>query len=296
MNNQLYRQWYYKIAYFLVANQVVFKRLFVVLLILLNIILWWVAGVGLINYWVRGDSYNKMLTSLGQNLINWDFYHAQNRPQSLEIVLVNKIKTSLNKYDLVAKVHNPNLDWHIREVNYAFVVDGFVLDWQSVFVLPGQDKYLFHFSYFSQSNPEQVDLKIGHINWQRVREKNRLEIVDDILVENKKLETNKNISQIKFDATNNTHFSFWQVGWQIVLYQGQRPMATNYVTTHSFVTGEKRKISATWIETLGGNYSTEIEIIVDIDIFDDSNYMTETEIPPVNLIRGAVYPPPPLEP
>lgn len=285
MNNQPHHQWYYKIAYFLVANQVVFKRLLVVLLILLSIILWWLAGVKLVNYWVTTGSYNRMLTSLSQNVINWDFYHAQNKPQSLEVVLVNKIKTSTNKYDLVAKVYNPNLDWYIKEVNYAFVVDGFVLDWQSDFVLSRQEKYLFHFSYFSQSSPEQVGLKIGDINWQRVRKKDRLEIVDNILVENKKFETNKNISQVKFDATNQTHFSFWQVGWQIVLYQGQRPVAVNYMNSHNFFSGQQRHISAAWSESLSS--PSKIEIVFDVDVFDDSNYITDVDTPPVNLIRGA---------
>ncbi len=285
MDSEPTHQWYYKITYFFVANQVLFKRLVVVLLLLFNLAIWWPAAVKLVNYGADTVNYQHLLNEFSQNTINWADYRARHQPVPIEIVTVDKMKTSEHKYDLVAKVHNPNAGWHARTVNYAFVVDGFILDWQNGFVLPEQDKYLFNFSYFSESNPGQIDLKFGDIGWQRVKEKDRMFVLKQIAVENKNFETNNNISQIKFEAVNNSPFGFWQVGWQVVLSSGARPVGINYVTANGFLSGEFKRLSATWGETM--SMPSKIEVLPDIDVFDETNYITETKVPAVNLIKGA---------
>lgn len=285
MHTQPAQQWYYRIAYFLVANQVVFKRLVVVLLILLNIIIWWKGGVRVVNYLSTIEKYNKVLIQLTENEVAWQNYHLQNKPRDLEIISVDKIRVEGNKYDLVAKVRNSNSAWQIQALSYAFEVDGFITDWQTNFISPASSKYLFHFSYISPSHPDQVDLKISHISWQRVRDKNKIDILGQIVAENEKFKQDKNISQVQFDAFNNSYFSFWQIGWQIVLYQGKRPVAVNYVTTHNFLSGQSRQVSVAWSEALSS--PAKIEIIPEINVFDDKSYMSGTDTSPVNLIKGA---------
>ncbi len=286
MQKENSKQIYYKIIYFFINNQIVFKRMIVVLLILLNIILWWISGVKLVNYFSSAKNYNKSLTELVENTINWSVYHEQQKPISLKIISVNKVKISNNKYDLVAKINNPNTNWDCKNFKYSFVVDGFVTDWQEAFILPEQDKYLFKFSYNSATALSQVDVKIQDFNWSRVKniDQDRILILQDFIIENKEFNQENKIAQVKFDAINKSHFSFWQLGWQIILYQNNRVVGVNYVTTQNFISNQTRKISSVWNNILTD--PKKIEIIPDIDIFNENNYILSTENP-VNLIRGA---------
>ncbi len=278
-------QWYYKIAYFFINNQVVFKRMIVVLLILFNIFLWWPASVGLVKYLTNTSNYNQNLVNLVENSVNWAAYHNYQKPLFLKVLEVDKIKVDSNKYDLVAKIKNPNTNWSCQKFRYAFVVDGFAIDWQTGFILPQQDKYLFKFSYNSRTTPNKVDLKIETTNWNRIKkiDQDRIFILKDFDIANEEFKLENDLAQVKFKADNQSHFSFWQVGWQIALYRSEQLIGVNYVTTHNFMSGQERQISVVWDTNLAT--PSRIKIIPDIDIFDKNNYILNTTNP-VNLIRG----------
>jgi len=276
---------YYKIVYFFVANQIVFKRLGVVLLILVNIAIWWIAGTGLVTYLASIKDYNEMLDRLVEHQIDWQVYRLQNQQEDLRTISVQAVRAGSNKYDLVASVYNPNSKWHAAEVTYAFVVDDYVLDWQTDFVLPGKEKYLFDFNYFSNSFPENVSLKIGSIKWQRVNDPTCLNVLDSLKIENAVLSSVSGVQEVNFIVKNNGAYSFWQMGWQIVLYQGNIPIGANYVISSNLRAGEEREVSATWTENLG--FSARVDVLPDVNVFDETNYITSSETPPVNLIKGA---------
>lgn len=280
MNSELQNQWYYKIAYFFIANQVLFKRLAVVLLLLIDIGFFWFSGVGLVNYFADTKNYQKILSELSKadNAIRQ--YRETHKPLDLEIISINKISLGNNKYDLVAKISNPNERW-VNNIEYGFVVDGLALDTWSTFVLPLQEKYLFNFNYYSLNYPNNVELKIRTNHWQKVDSENQ--ILQEIIVGEQEFQSERGHSEIKFSVENLSHFNFWQVGWQVVAYGGSYPMAVNYVTADSLLSGQKREISTAW------NYDfsqpTKIEIVPDINVYD-SNIFFRTNDLPVNLIKG----------
>lgn len=278
---------YYKISYFIIANQVVFKRLVVVLLILICVVVWWIGGTKLVKNISEIDEYNYMLTEMAKDHINWQEQHIKNKVKDIQIEEINKIKTEKDKYDFVAKISNPNFNWYAKNIRYAFEVDGYILDWQDTFILPGQEKYLFKFSYESKIQPQDLDLKIKDISWQRVKneDEDRINILEDIIIEQEDFSAGKDFSQLEFTGINNGLYNFWQIGWQVVLYQGSRPIAAHYITTQEFLAGDEKQISAAWIENLSSPSKTEI--IPDINLFDDNIYITDPDTPPVNLIKGA---------
>lgn len=285
-NSEQPSQWYYKIVYFFVTNQVLFKRLAILLLILINLVVWGIAGINFVNQLANNNAYNQMIKDLTTNYPNWENYHGEYAAQPLEELSVEKIKTTKDTYDLLAQVHNPNLDWQIDSLTYYFLVDGSLTEKQTTFILPGETKYLFHFSYPANLAVEQLSLKIENINWRRTKKSSVLaDLIDNILIKNENFKQLKNFSLVEFEVENNTLSSFWQTGWQIVLYQGQRPVAVNYVTSQSFLAGEKRKLSAAWSENIPA--PSTIEIHPDINFLDQANFITQPDLPPVNLIRGA---------
>ena len=298
MGNQELQKWYYKIAYFFVANQIIFKRLVVILLLILNIVIWWPASVKMVDYFSSGGIYNKMVYHLVNNQVNYQAYKEKIKPKDLQIILVDKIKLNnsvesnlkaVNRYDLVAKIYNPNLNWKANQISYSFVVNGYTQDWQTDFILPGQHKYLFKFSYLSNQKLNNIDLKINKVIWQKIKDKEKINFLDNILVSNKNFDSQKDFSQVKFIADNQTSFGFWKIGWQVILYQSNRstaiPLAVNYINSSNFKAGESREVSVSWPEDLP--FPSKIEIIPDLDIFDQKNYILSSDMPAVNLIRGA---------
>lgn len=286
MNNELHQQWYYKIIYFFIANQIFIKRLMVMLLILLNIILWWNGGVKIINYLADTKNYEQTILALSTPLINWQKINETNKPQDLQILSVEKISLGDNKYNLVAKIYNPNTHYSIPYLNYAFVVDGFVLDWQDSFINTESEKYLFNFSYVSENYPSEVSLKLGTISWSPINALTSETAVplDQIEILNTNFIQDQNQNIVDFEVINKTHFNFWQVGWQILLFQGDHLIGVNYLTSSGFLSGETRKLSAASLEKIPT--PSRIEILPDIDIFDKNNYFFNDE-PSVNLIKGA---------
>lgn len=282
--NQNSNPWYYKIVYFFVANQTIFKRLEVVLLLLANIIIFWNVGVAGVKYLASSRTYDEMLSSLFNDNFDWQSYHQEHAPDPLQVISVDKIKTGPDKYDLVAKVHNPNSDWYFPEVQYSFVVNNFITDWQTDFILPGQEKYFFVFSYSDPTEIKDLDLKFGTQQRQRIFNKDPLYILNDFNIQDKNFSSQSGLSEIKFQVNNNSYFSFWQLGWQVVLYVRDHPIGINYVTTPNFLSGQERQVAVIWNENL--TVPTDIEILPNLDVFYEQNYMTNLDVQPVNLIRG----------
>lgn len=278
---------YYKLVYFFIANQILFKKIAVGALVVLNVIVWLVGGIKIITYLVNTHQHQVMLMELVENGINWESYHQKNSPEKLDIVSLHKINLDNNHYDLLAKVYNPNSEWSVEKVTYAFVIDGYVTDWQSDFVLPQQNKFLFKFSYPTVKAPQTLDLQIQNIKWRHIETSNKINTSDlnNILIEDKIFSEDKKIPHLSFKATNNTSFNFWKVGWQIVLYQGSQPVAISYLTSDNFFLGDQRTISTSWDQPYG--QPTTIEIKPDIDIFDDNYLLSDINTSTVNLIRGA---------
>lgn len=284
MNSQN-EQWYYKIIYFFIANQIFLKRFLVVFLILTNIFLWWTSGVKLVNYLSDTKNYEKIILSLNTPIIDWQKIRENNKQQDLQIISVDKISLGNNKYNLVAKVYNPNSRWSVANLNYAFVIDGFVLDWQDDFINTESNKYLFNFSYTSQNYPQEVTLKLGQIYWSPIDLNKRKDAVpiDQLEILNTNFTQSENQAIVDFEILNKSYFNFWQIGLQVILFQGERIVGVNYLTTSGLLSSERRKLSTAMLEKISP--PSRIEIIPDIDIYNKNNYFYNNE-QPVNLIKG----------
>ncbi len=280
------KTWYYKISYFFIANAVVFKRLAIILLILINVGVWTWGVIEFESYLRSAFSYNKLMEDLIQTKIDWQNIQQKNKPQKITFSAVNILRND-DSYDFVVKAYNPNKDWKVRQVNYTFLVDNYMLEERSEFILPGQNKYLTSFSYSSKIPPQQVEFKVNNLQWQRIKneELDKMQIIDNIIIDNKNFKSSSNLSQLSFEAFNNTHYNFWQIGWQIALYKNEKLYAYNYLTSNTFLATDKRQISATWLEDLSS--PGRIEILPDVDVFDEGNYIVNTDKSTINLIKGA---------
>lgn len=276
--------WYYRFVYFFVAQQILLKRLLVVILILLNIILWWGAWSKFVSYISYTSYYEQMLNQLTMPVVNWAAYHEATKPQELQLLGSYQLKSDKNKYDLVAKVSNVNQNWLARQVDYFFIVDGLPLAKQTTFVAPGQQKFLVHFGYVSESYPTNVEIKIEAVSWQRWQDKELLRSLDNLIISGESYLQERGVSEVSFNVTNNNNFGWWQIGWQIALYQSNAPVAVNYVTIDKLLAGQTRAIVASWLE--GISTPSRIEIIPDIDLNDANNYILGGDSTYPGWVRG----------
>jgi len=278
------KKWYYQLVYFFVAHQVFLKRLGAMLLILFNIFLWANVWTKFIAYTSSTPAYRQLLADLTVPESPWANYLKNSQPQELQILGTYQIKTDKNSYDLVAKINNPNLQWQVRRLDYVFVVDGLPLTTMNTFVLPGQQKFLWHFAYLSDNYPGVVELKIENVQWQKFKDKDLLNALNNLVVEQENFISERGNSELSLEIINNNNFGWWQTGWQVILYQGDYPEAVNYVSLEKFLAGQTRPLKVSWLEAL--STPSRIEIIPDIDLLETNNYIWLGDNPESRFVRG----------
>ena len=71
---------------------------------------------------------------------------------------------------------------------------------------------------------------------------------------------------MKFKFPFSLNFNFWDVSFSIVLFNGNIPVAINYITVDSFDSGEVKDLEVNWFNPL--DRVTSIEIKPDINILN----------------------------
>jgi hypothetical protein len=265
------QHWYDKVIYFLIAHQVMIKRMFIFLFVFICIILWVLAIVGWINYTTSTKKHNYNISLIKNDLIDYVTYKAVHKPRDIQTVLAAAVAKDRNTYDFVAKIKNLNEGWAAESITYKFSYAGGVTESRTDYLMPGSEKYLFAFSQEAGLNISQVNLVIEDISWYRVRNDDNLKILSSLVAEDEFFERQNQSTIVGFTIKNMTPYDFWATGWQVVLYQGQNPIAVNYLTTNNFLSLSEREVQVTWFNDLPT--PSKIDIIADIDILSDEVFM-----------------------
>lgn len=236
---------------------------------------------GLINYYfIEGPEFNQAMRELSQSA---DFEALRNKlqPEGVEIGAVSILSGGKEKYDLAAKIMNPNSGWRV-EFNYNFVVDGQELDPQKGFLLPGEEKFLLKLSFDSKTKPRRAEVEISDLGWKRIDlreipdytiwQNERLNFVfEDVKFSPAVIRDTIAISRASFNAKNLTAYGFWNVGLYITLYRGSSLAGITYVTLQEFASGQVRPVEVSWFESLPS--VTQVKIIPEVNLFDERVYM-----------------------
>lgn len=270
-----------KLASWYVSHKLLLKKILIGFLIFLNVIFWGYGLYGLVNhYFIEGPELNQALRELTRS-VDLAAIRARVAPESLEIGTTNVLSAGKGRYDLSAKVSNPNPAWR-AEFDYSFVADGKVEDARHGFILPNEEKDLINLGVESTARIRNASIEINNLIWQRINahEISNYEIWRDerlnFIFENVKftpsvISDKITISRVTFNAKNLTAFSFWDVGFYIFLYRGSSVAGINYVTLEEFVSGQTRPVEVSWFEPLPA--VTQVKVVPDVDIFDSRVYM-----------------------
>jgi hypothetical protein len=261
------------------------KTALVGFLILISAISWVYTIYGFAYYIARGMSEDEILVKqLAQvNSVGHD-YVMQVSAKDLALSSVEIIKSADKKYDLYVKLQNDNQKWW-AEFDYYFTAAGRQTEKTKGYILPEDVKYLAalaeDFSYF----PEDSRLVIENISWRRINQHqisdwnayraSHLNIASSDLkfvpANASPLSEKLGLNQLSFNAINHTAYNYWNIGFVILLYTGDRITAINHYVLNDFMSEQKRLVEISWPGDLGR--ADRVEIIPEINIMKDDIYI-----------------------
>lgn len=273
--------WQLKFGYWYVSNKLKLKKALIISLIVLNVGLFGYAIIyATIILVIQGESFRQLQNSLTAPLIDYAYFREKNKPRELVLQSINILPTTSGRYDIIAKVKNPNSKWVVSSVAYQFVSGSEVIAEGEGFIFPSEEKFLIAFGVGKKVRQSDLILNITNLSWQRflnfenfAASRLNFDVQNTELITGRKAGTSSRlpVSQTRFTVTNNSAYSFWQVGFYVVLYSGSNIVGVNYASLEEFLSEETREVSINWFESLPS--ITRIEVIPDVNILDESVYI-----------------------
>lgn len=261
-----------KISYFIARNKIFLKRMALFLLFFIDILIVAAFSTMFLNYQSDTLLYQEVLWQLTHNNLDYAYLNTISRPQPLEVLKTHIIKNTDGRFDFVALVKNKNINWRAPSLEYRFVWNKGGTEYFKSFLLPGQDKYLMAFKQDAARGISAVQVEFRHVAWQRVERSDLLDNLGKLQATEAKINiTSDGNSRLLFKANNNSAYSFWTVGWQVVVFRQSRAVAANYVFVNNLKSRDARDISLVWLERLETNDT--IDIKPDVDLFDEKSFM-----------------------
>ncbi|RJR31658.1 hypothetical protein C4569_01740 [Candidatus Parcubacteria bacterium] len=270
--------WQLKLGYWYVSNKLRIKKIFIILLIVLDVLLLGISAIyAVVLLLIQAEPHSLMLKELNKDLVNYNFFHEKNKLQNIEQLALEVIRSSNGKYDLAAVIRNPNKEWQIENFHYQFVSGADVISEGNSFILPGQEKYIAAFGVEKKFSPGDLMISVSDINWRRIddfqkisSEKMKFEFNDINFLPAGKLSSSGryNVSQSRFQVKNNSAYNFWLVGFYVVLYSGSNISGISFLNLEDFSSLETKSASVNWDYPLPT--ITKTEIVPEINILDQS--------------------------
>ena len=207
-----------KIAEFIVLHRSLFKKLFLTLLIILNVIFWGFSFWKIILDLSLIQERKEMFNLLSKNLVDFYSYWQKNKPQDLKITKIFIISAGENEYDLVALIENPNPFWFV-EFDYQFSTPQGLSPLKRNFIFPKESKYLVELAYTSPQKFRTVQLNFKNLKWRRVN--NFSEIYDQrfrFQISEVKYSPDEFFPKVSFKVKNQSAYSFWSIKFLVFLF------------------------------------------------------------------------------
>lgn len=198
---------------------------------------------------------------------------------NLNVIEKEIVPAGDNKYDILAKLENPNAQYGVANFEYTFSLigdDGKVISEEkgSGFILPGQTKYILAFNLESQEEPKFFDFKISSFKWTKFSEYRE----PDINIYSKEFSLvsgGAGFAQFKGKMRNQSDYDFKKITVKAILRDEQgETIAMNETSFNDVRVDEEREIYLNWVNPFVINPdSVKIEIEPEVDVFSSENFM-----------------------
>lgn len=267
--------------YFL-QHKTLFIRLAWLVAILILVSIYGILIFNVISY-VRGASWAELAETVKKNGA-WSTYHTQKAPLEIELGQAQALTLGNSLYNLVATIKNPNPDWLVSSLEYRFIVNGQALDTKMAFLNASDQHLLLQLGYRSDSSIGSVNVEIDNLRWQRLDSETaqifwpitelKYQAEGSVLVNG----VNVNLpAQVSWQAQNKSLFNFWEVGWQVALFDNDRIIGVAEINERDFRSLETRSMEATWAYNLPR--ATRAEVWPILNWLDKNNFKSADTTP-----------------
>jgi hypothetical protein len=228
---------------------------------------------------VEDKDLEQTLAYLSADLIDYSYWREVNKPENLQILSFNSTDGREGRYDFIAEIRNPNPNFVASRVLFQLISGGQMIAETTTFIFPNEEKYVAIFGQ-EVARGESPVLKIAEVDWWRYHQfeelaQPRLKFepseIEFKSARESGIRGDLPVSTLDFKLTNNSAYSYWQVGVYMVLLSRQKAVGANYISLDQFLAGETREIEMRWYESLPA--VNQIEILPEVNILKTRSYM-----------------------
>lgn len=267
--------------YFL-QHKALFIRLAWLVALLILATIYGVLIFNLIGYF-RGASWTELAESVKQKGA-WSVYHNEKAPLEIELGQAQALTLGNNLYNLVATIKNPNPDWLVSSLDYRFIVNGQALSSKTAFLNASDQHLLLQLGYRSDSSIGSVNVEIDNVRWQRLDSETpqifwpiselKYQAEGSVVVNGVTVNLP---TQVSWQAQNKSLFNFWEVAWQVALFDNDRIIGVAEINERDFQSLETRSMEATWAYNLPR--ATRAEVWPILNWLDKNNFKSADTTP-----------------
>jgi len=208
--------------------------------------------------------------------------------KDINVDSVGYLKLNAGRYDLYAKITNPNPNFGLAVLNYTFLLknsSGQVIKEQkgTSFILSHQGKYIIEAGVSLTQEVSAVNLEIEKTppeNWSQLS--SNLEL-PNIYVLNKVFQLadgQTGVSQISGNIKNDSAFDLDQIVVSIVLFDSNNQIiGVNKTEARTVLAGEERYFSAQWFSPLNKNAISSIIVEAQTNLLSNENFISKFVVP-----------------
>jgi hypothetical protein len=263
------------LSYWLVSHRLLVKKIFLGLFIAFDVFLVGVNIYGLVKIFLEKPLVWQETT-----------IRRSQPPQMLEVLETQVLSLNKNRYNLVARLKNPNAAIAVASFDYRFKSGTFVGEFRQSFILPAEEKFLVETGVESQTALNLAEIEITNIRWLRLSKimpyqeyetfrQNRFdfEIKDKIFTPAVELRISEKIpiSKSRFTIINQSAYSYYDVGLVVGLYHSGKLVGINYVKLANFLSGQSRQVDLNWLQILPAQ--ADIQVEPEVNILDEEVYI-----------------------
>lgn len=261
-------------GYFWMTHRKMYKNILFAFLAFLVMIIVVVAIVNFYKY-ISSTGFEEQANNLAVKKY-WTELHNINKPDELFVYDTKALNIGSGLYDLTASVENSNKDWSISELKYHFVVNNIILGSYSSFFNPGEERVLLQPGYKSSKPIASIELVIEDTKWRHfdndIMEVNFL--IEDIKFKATSREVDGNQSftvppSVTWKVSNNSLYDFWEVGFQVALYNGENLVGVREWKQNNFDALETKELEVIWLNDLPR--VSDVKIYPIINLLDRDN-------------------------
>lgn len=264
-----------KFSYWFLTYKKLFRRVTIVILLLLNGFIYFQVVLSLGQYLTYLQQAPNFAKAIIDHSVDWAKVAKQQAPKELAATQTKIVAVSPGVFDVVVWVENPNPEWYARSTTYTVIFAGQKSEPVNTFVLPGEKRLLisrgFHSSDPEAAKKETSRVLLMNTDWQRLDESKQY-LLPSFNFQNTTVEDLGELylkHRVTGTVTNVSLFGFRQIELIALVWNDQELVTLNTVTLQNVAVGESRLFDIRFTQKLSG--SLRVEMFVVTDNIDQAN-------------------------